>query len=288
MQGTPSKELKNFVRWLHLLGYAKRSIETYRKLLGAFFKYLEGKYPDQDHIESFNDYLHSKPISSSYIKAHLNAIAQYSKYLEDVKQEKLLLGNLFVERYTRCSRTLFSKEEIHQLYTQTADTPKGLWDRALLGLHYGCGLRSKESIDLVPEDIDYHRSRLYVRPSKNYYDRYVPISKKVLIDLIDYVKYARESLNPDSPYFLVGMRKANTQGAYQNKRLKLLIEKASGSLVHKKYAGLHSLRHSIATHLFQGGMDIEGIAHFLGHRSIGTTQLYIQVNLQDFEDGQAI
>ena len=146
-------------------------------------------------------------------------------------------------------------------------------DRAILSLYYGCGLRSKEGINLEPKELDFNKRLLYVKPSKNYQSRYVPMSQKVITDLKEYQEFAREVINPNSKYLLVGKTSLQVNGQFLNSRLKTLQEKAN---INKK-ASLHSLRHSIATHLLQQGMELEYIGDFLGHKRLDSTQIYTHI-----------
>jgi site-specific recombinase XerD len=146
-------------------------------------------------------------------------------------------------------------------------------DKAILSLYYGCGLRSKEGINLEPKELDFNKGLIYVKPSKNHQSRYVPMSKKVMKDLKEYVEFAREIINTESTYLLVGKSKPQVTGQYLNSRLKKLMNKANIT----KKASLHSLRHSIATHLLQQGMELEYIGNFLGHKRLDSTQIYTHI-----------
>jgi site-specific recombinase XerD len=274
MQGTPV-EIQEFTIWLSRLGYAESTIESYKKLLGNFFKYLKGSVPTQKQVEAFNHYLHQTKSSGSYIESHLNVINKYSEFLEKVKKRKLVVSRLVVEKKIKEERTIFSQQEIKSLFSSIEDTtPLGLMDKAILSLYYGCGLRCKEGINIELNEVNYSKRLIYVKPSKNYHSRYVPMSKRVMKDLQEYEKYARKVINPDSDYLLVGKAKEQTYGCHLNKRLKRLIRLAGI----EKRATLHSLRHSIATHLLQQGMDLEYIGRFLGHKSLDATQVYVRMN----------
>ena len=117
---------------------------------------------------------------------------------------------------------------------------------------------------------------LYIRKAKNNYERYVPITTGNLKHIEQYIYNARNLLLPE---------KANEQALFISERgcrinkgsmyirLKGLQEKAKLT----KEIGLHTLRHSIATHLLQSGMELENIALFLGHRCLDSTQLYTHI-----------
>ncbi len=278
MHKTPLQNIKDFKQWLLRLGYAESTTESYTRLLNNFFLYLKGESPTQQHILDFNTHLHRTKISRQYIQAHITAIKRYSTYLENTEGTKLMIGEIIIDRALKTERTIFTPAEIQLLFNATEETPKGLFDKAVLSMYYGCGLRSKEGIHLKPKDLDYSKGLVYVQPSKNYQSRYVPLSKQVIRDLQEYQLYAKEIINPDSPYLLPGILGDKTNGAYLNKRLKLLLEKAG---IPKK-ATLHSLRHSIATHLLQQGMELEAISQFLGHSSLEATEIYVRMNHELF------
>ena len=268
------EELNSFKLWLTRLGYAESTIKGYVRLLDNFFKYLKGRKANQQEIENFIKDLHQTKASRQYIQGHLNVINRYSKFLELTKKQKLVVGKITVERAIKTERVIFSQLEITKLFSSTEENkPLGLMDKAMLSLYYGCGLRSKEGINLEPKELDFNKGLLYVKPSKNYQSRYVPMSKKVMKDLKEYLEFAREIINKESTYLLVGKQSPQVTGSNLNGRLKKLMNKAN---INKK-ASLHSLRHSIATHLLQQGMELEYIGNFLGHKRLDSTQIYTHI-----------
>ena len=268
------EELENFKNWLVRLGYAESTIKGYVRLLDNFFKYLNQRKPTQKEIENFIKDLHQTKLSRQSIQGHLNVINRYSAFLEKTKKQKLAVSKIIVEKEISTEKTIFSQEEIQQLFSSIdGNTPQGLMDKVILSIYYGCGLRSKEGINLEPKELDFNKRLLYVKPSKNYQSRYVPMSQKVITDLKEYQDFARTVINPNSKYLLVGKQKQQTTGSYLNQRLKILMQK-SGII---KEASLHSLRHSIATHLLQQGMELEYIGDFLGHKRLDSTQIYTHI-----------
>lgn len=270
-------KIKEFENWLTRLGYAESTIQSYSLLLRNFFKFLNGSKPTQTKIEAFNEALHKRSIGRRYIANHINVINLYSRYLELSSKQKLIVGKIKVEKDIPSERTIFSPAEINQLFKQTVDnTPFDFYDKTLLNIYYGCGLRCSEGVNLKVSAIDFNKGLLYVKPGKNYTARHIPLSKQIQSDLREYLLYAKPIINKESPYLLPGIMKAKTYPQYLNKRFKDLQEKAGIT----KDATLHSLRHSIATHLLQKGMNMEHIAHFLGHKSLDSTQIYVRMNLE--------
>ncbi len=269
-----TEELENFENWLIRLGYAESTIKGYVRLLDNFFKYLNQRNPTQKEIENFIKDLHQTKASRQYIQGHLNVINRYSAFLEKTKKQKLAVSKIIVEREIKTEKVIFSQVEITSLFSSIdGHNPSDLMDRAILSIYYGCGLRSKEGINLEPKELDFNKGLIYVKPSKNYQSRYVPMSKKVMADLKEYIEFAREIINTESKYLLVGKQKPHITGSYLNGRLKKLMSKAETT----KQASLHSLRHSIATHLLQQGMELEYIGNFLGHKRLDSTQIYTHI-----------
>ena len=147
----------------------------------------------------------------------------------------------------------------------------------MLGLCYGCGLRSKEAINLELKDLWWDKQLLQVRQSKTKKSRLVPLPAKVQLDLQAYAQQTRPLLVQDRlmPYFLLTLRGGKTKHAILYKSLHRLLERAD-----LPPTGLHTLRHSIASHLTQSGMKSEQVAQLLGHQTLDSTQIYVQLNNQ--------
>ena len=136
---------------------------------------------------------------------------------------------------------------------------------------------------------------MFVRKGKGNKQRYVPIASKHLTDIKDYLQESREwflmnndanetwqskrhgvplvkKINADDAAFFINIFGERMQHGF-DQRIKQLQQRAEV----KKPITLHGLRHSIATHLLQSGMDIEEIAKFLGHSSLASTQIYTHI-----------
>jgi site-specific recombinase XerD len=171
-------------------------------------------------------------------------------------------------------KDIFTKAEIKALYEAIGIDTLGLRDRAMLAVYYGCGLRRSEGLNLDVKDVLLDRNLLYVRKGKNYTERYVPMTAAVKEDLKEYIECARPMLVKTSTHALfLSQNGTRVIGETMLERLHQLKEKAGIG----KDAALHSLRHSIATHLLQSGMELEKIKQFLGHSSLESTQIYTHI-----------
>ena len=165
-----------------------------------------------------------------------------------------------------------------------------LRDRAMLAIFYGCGLRRNEGYHLNVCDIRLESAIVHVRKGKGYKERFVPISKKGVQYITEYLYDARPML--ESPSF-GGVGEAAFFLNHNGKRLggqMLMIclqnlgRRTNNSELQQKEIGLHTLRHSIATHLLAHGMNLEKIKDFLGHSSLESTQIYTPLITENDEE----
>lgn len=179
-----------------------------------------------------------------------------------------------------------SRESLDQVFSAlqaraTIDNPTGLRDLAMVELLYATGARVSELAGLDLGSIDYSRNivRLMGKGSK---ERMVPFGQPARDALDDWLRHGRNLLaqeNTDAAMFLnsrgkrVGVRQIYALVA------SLLESTATGT------AGPHSLRHSAATHLLDGGADLRAVQELLGHASLGTTQIYTHVSIERLKDG---
>ena len=278
---------KKFSEWMMRLGYAATTTESYTRQLTSFLEWLPTQQIEsledvhQSDIEKFSQELHIRKnklfggaLSSSYIQSHINVIRLLDKYLQLTGQGKLLHGSVQVEKGVRKHRTILSQKEVKQLYETTDDSVMGYRDRAILAIYYGCGLRSGEGERIKLNHIHYEKGLLQVLPGKSYKGRYVPMSAGVAKDLKEYGQYSRPYLEPGVyEQLIIGKFGKPMKGGSMSNRIKQLVAKAGID----KQVSLHGLRHSIATHLLQGGMPLEQISRFLGHNSLDSTQIYTRL-----------
>ena len=155
-----------------------------------------------------------------------------------------------------------------------ATTPLEVRDRALLELAYSCGLRAEEivSLDVDSADFDSESLRVHGKGSKT---RIVPIGEPAQRALERYLERARPALvsTPSQQALFLSRRGRRLHTSDVRRRLSKWVREAA-------VAGRispHTLRHSFATHLLEGGADLRSIQELLGHASVSTTQIYTRV-----------
>jgi integrase/recombinase XerC len=179
-----------------------------------------------------------------------------------------------------------SRESLEQVFSAlesraTIDNPSGLRDLAMVELLYATGARVSELAALDLGNVDYSRNivRLMGKGSK---ERMVPFGQPARDALDGWLRHGRNLLaqeKTDSAMFL------NSRGLRVGVRQIYALVAALLENTPTGTAGPHSLRHSAATHLLDGGADLRAVQELLGHASLGTTQIYTHVSIERLKDG---
>lgn len=283
---------EGFKEWLALLEHHHTTIDGAPVRIREFLHWLEDNSIESvlqitgTLLEDYIAYLsHRKNhrrqggLSANYLNKHIVTLKQFSEYLQQSREQGFTVALPYYDK--RIShRDILTRQEIKTLYEATTPDVFGLRDRAILGIYYGCGLRRSEGVGLDVNDLLLQKRLLYVRKGKNYSERYVPVTASVFNDLIAYLQLGRSCFESDSPALLLSYRhKKRLTASVPYKRVSELKERAGIN----KQIGLHTLRHSIATHLLQQGMKLADISRFLGHQSIDSTQIYTHILQETYE-----
>ncbi|WP_321308604.1 tyrosine-type recombinase/integrase [Marinifilum fragile] len=278
--------IESFGNWLITLGYADSTVYTSKRHVNDFFFYLKEheirklEKVKAETIIAYHNYLQERKnkrqtgsLSENYIISNINALKRLSKYLQETEQGKLSI-EIKCKGNQSHQKSILTKEEVKLLYKACDHSILGIRDRAILGIYYGCGLRRSEGIALNVSDIHLGKNLVHVRKGKGSRERYVPLSLSVKEDLENYIYVARNQI--------LSFKNQKQEALFLSMRSKRISENALLLRIHKlkeaasitKEVGLHSLRHSIATHLLQSGMKLEEVSQFLGHSSLESTQIY--------------
>ncbi|GAA5044305.1 tyrosine recombinase XerD [Marivirga lumbricoides] len=293
---------QSFKEWLDVQGYATSTVYNLPLHVRELLHYLEQqeikniKELKTQHIESYYHQLKERSnqkrgggLSNAHLNKHIQALRKFTEYLRKVG--RLDIPPIRLENEEATNKIIYlTEEEIQLLFKVTYQKPDKqpntsetvyeaiqARDRAMLAIYYGCGLRRNEGVQLDVSDINFDRSILHVRKGKNYQERLVPISKTNLKYLQDYVYDHRGELSrgrKTEALFIAYTTGNRLQGQSLFIRLKNLQYQTGDNDLIEKEIGLHTLRHSIATHFLQAGMKLESISRFLGHGSLESTQIY--------------
>lgn len=291
----------NYKEWLDILGYAESTVYSLPIHLQEFFYYLEYQgHTDLKTIttQTVKDYYNELQqranerrnggLSKSYLNKHQQALKKFSEYLKQHNAKASLNVHLKTEQNPTEERlNILTQSEIKALFNATdyshAERYYQLRDKAILVVFYSCGLRRKEGVNLDVSDIYFDKERIHVRKGKNYKERFVPINRKNAEILEDYIYEAREQFIPtrtersrseNTESLLVSRQGRRMGGMSLATRLQKMVQASNSKEIAEKRITLHTLRHSIATHLLQQGVALESIKTFLGHSSLESTQIY--------------
>jgi site-specific recombinase XerD len=165
--------------------------------------------------------------------------------------------------------TVLSQQEVKRLLK----APKYLKHRLILGVLYGCGLRSYELCDLKLADIDFDRKTVFIPKKKGKVDRYVPLSQHLVRGLTKYI----ETENPHLYLFNSQITKDGSPRGLTTNGIRWIIKENRTKIGSNKKITAHMLRHSFATHLLEYGVDLVSLKELLGHAHIEMTLTYLHV-----------
>jgi integrase/recombinase XerD len=276
------EEIYNFRKELQNLGYSKNVVASYPKYAQDLLQFTNKTYQkiqDTD-IKNYYHYLQQKPsqrqqglVSESHTYSQLLAIKIFFNYLERTYKIKRNPYNLRIKQNIRKERVVFTCQEIQELYKNC----KTIEEKTILNLCYGCGLRKTEVELLKAKDLNFEQKLLFVRLGKGKKRRVIPLTQRIVTDLKKYDQYSKKYRTDSEDYFLRNKQGNPIKGHSIYSIFKALVQRTKKT-DYRLYC-LHSLRHSIATHLLENEMSIEMVRDFLGHGQLKTTQIYTRINL---------
>lgn len=280
--------IKHFLNYLRLeLSMSDNSIAAYSHDIEMLMQYLYItkhsmllKDIQQDNIESFFAYLYDLGLSASSQARILSGIKKFYNYLVQekivVENPTLLISSPSIGRHLP---DVLTYNEIDSLI-KTIDLSQqfGHRNKAILEVMYACGLRVSEVISLKISNIYFNDEFIRVFGKGNK-ERLVPISRSTIKTLKLYLEGERLHQDINSKHtdtVFINRRGAGLSRQMIFLMIKGLAEKAGI----KKNIGPHTIRHSFATHLLEGGADLRAVQQMLGHSNISTTEIYTHISDQ--------
>lgn len=260
--------LQNLIDHMKLKGLSPNTIKTYT-LEFAQLLYIIRDFPiDQLTPERLKSYflycINQLEISENHLHSRINAI---KFYFEKVQHQPKMFFDIPRPKKPLLLPKALNTNEIKKLIN-TTENPK---HQLILKLVYGMGLRVSEIVNLKIQHIDSQAMRVLIQSGKGKKDRYVNLPESILQELRIYYKTA---LPKD--YLFEGQY----GGQYSIRSVQAVFKNAMKKCGIHKNVGIHSLRHSYATHLIEQGTDIRFVQDLLGHSNIKTTMLYTSLTDQ--------
>jgi integrase/recombinase XerD len=264
-------------------GLAKNSVEAYARDLGKLSAFLishgvrEWREVTPLLIRSFAGSLRSSGLSSRSIARHIVTVRRLLTFLAgEGVIEQSALPEIFLQPGPRKLPQTLSGDDIRKLLAQPDPAePLGTRDRAMLEILYATGLRVSELVRLEIRQINFDGNYVTIK-GKGSKVRAVPFGKWARERLVNYLHHGRAALlkGKSSPFIFTNRSgKALTRQGFW----KIIRRYALAAGIEKRVTP-HTLRHSFATHLLEGGADLRSVQSMLGHADISTTQIYTHVD----------
>lgn len=260
---------QKFIRDLALRGRALRTQETYVRYIADLAKHY-GRSPDRLGREEIGDWLHHLQTARRYSASSLNLAVCACRFFYGTtlgRPMEAIKSSVPRCRDPRKLPHVYSPEQVERLLTLGCPEKR---DRAFLMTVYAAGLRLREACMLGVEDVDSARNQLRIRHAKGGRERCVTVSTQLIDELRRYWLIERKRpwlfyapWAPERP-----MGRATAQSIYYR-----AVSRAGLT----RRGGIHTLRHSYATHLLENGVEITLVQRQLGHGLLSTTAIYLHV-----------
>ena len=279
--GELNKILAKYFDYLESKSLSGNTVKNYFRDLIDYFIYLKEndlsptKSIEPKHIRKMLSFLIDKGFSKVSISRKISAIKSYITFLEKFNYSTNNYSELIsIPKKSKSLPKVMTKKEVNQLIKHVEmNTKKNLRDDALIELLYSTGLRVSELANLKIKDINLEKSEIKILGKGNK-ERIVIFNNKSKEKIIRYLKNDKRFIS------------IKTEALFQNKFKEALSTRSIQRILKKylNFSGInskystHTLRHTFATHLLEGGADIKVIQQLLGHSSPETTKIYTHVS----------
>jgi len=280
-----TRELQRFLDYLRVeRNLSRNTVEAYERDLRKYLNFLEKRRVssfeqiDPEMILGFVSHLRRAGLASSSASRSLSAVRTFHRFLvAEGLAERDPGENVRLPKRERRLPTVLEVHEVERLLQQPdLSEPIGLRDRAILEFLYATGVRVSELASIRFHDLFFDDGfvRVFGKGSK---ERLVPIGEEAIHWTNRYVRevrplHAKPRISGDVVF--LGTSGKPISRVIVWKLVRLYAVKAGI----RKPIGPHTLRHSFATHLIQGGADLRAVQEMLGHADISTTQIYTHLD----------
>lgn len=288
--------MENFLRdYMTMLkverNLARNSLESYERDLQQYHQYLKTELKLKTirnvtlgHIRSFVRKLSNRGLAANSIKRAVSSIRTYHNFLSAEGHMKdnpaQLLDTPKIPRKLPNVLTIQEIDKILGIIPENA--PMAQRDLAIFEMMYSCGLRVTELCDFKTSDILWDSEMIRVQ-GKGSKQRFVPIGPIARENLKNYLNHERNTLADKNPNVAEVFLSRNGR-KLTRMMIWVLLKKWTESAEIKKEVSPHTLRHSFATHLLEGGADLRSVQEMLGHTDITTTQIYTHLDKEHLKE----
>lgn len=286
--------LAAYVNELRVRNYGDSSREQAAHVLPRFFAFLKDRRVSdiravtEEHVVAWAKHLqarvnqHGEPLSPHTRRSYLVLVQRFFRFL--VRRGLVLADPMLdvaMPQVSKLPRVVLSHSQARRLIeAPSVFTPVGKRDRAILEILYGTGLRLSECARLELRDVDLGKGTLFVRQGKGKKDRVIPFAGQAAAALDIYLREGRPALARGARQQALFLSSTNGRPLPSGTIQYIVREHARAAGLKLKVTP-HSLRHTYATHLIQGGASVRHVQKLLGHAALQSTTIYTRVFPKD-------
>jgi integrase/recombinase XerD len=259
---------EKMIKAMELRNFAKNTQRGYLTAVKGLARHYR-QSPDKLTKDEIEDYLLYLKNDKGNTSGSCGAVAAGLRFFYTHVVEKPIPFDYRVRRKNGKLPTVLSQEDIWKLINAT----QHLKHRLILMTTYSAGLRAMEVATVKPDHIDSKNMLIKVEHAKGGRERYSVLSRRLLEELRHYYKTCKPH-----PYLFPSSFKNRENQPLTYPSIRSIYEEARKKAGIKKGSGIHTLRHSFATHLLEAGYDLRRIQVLLGHTRLSTTMIYLHVS----------
>lgn len=267
--------LERFKQELIVSGYSQQTLKTYLTYVKEFLTQLK-KPVDEAQREDIISFIANKKTNDNSSNATLALIYSSLRYFFHSFLRKKIVDEIKMPKKAKKLPTVLTPAEVSALI---AATKRGR-NRLIVEFLYSSGVRVSEATKIKVNDLDREERIARVRGGKGNKDRIIILSKRWIKEVKKYLKRKK------FPSEFVFSKRTNAK-PISSDTIQRIIKKATEKAGITKHVTPHSLRHSYATHLLEGGENIRKIQELLGHSNLSTTQIYTKVSTEELKKVQS-
>ena len=283
---------QSFLRVLEVeKGLAANSLLSYKRDLVKYHLFIQNRQRLDDitkvaqrNLRAYVRYLNAENISANSIKRALSCIRTYHKFLvSEGKMDYNPALQVDTPRVARKLPSVLTVEEIDKILDFIPKkAPMAMRDLAIFEMMYSCGLRVTELCKFKVSNILWDSEMIRV-DGKGGNQRFVPIGPIARKNLKNYINKERPTLSQKNPNIAELFLSRNGR-KLTRMMIWILLKKWANTAEITKKISPHTLRHSFATHLLEGGADLRSVQEMLGHADISTTQIYTHLDKEHLKE----
>ena len=276
-----NKSISSFSEYLlYQKGLSQNTVDSYKSDLTKLSNYLQNQDLSKTNIDNFFIDMSEFNYSSSTKKRMHSSIKNFLKYInENEDYESIDISDIKLKSSKKLPEVLSITDIENMINFYNHETYLDSRNRTVIDVLYSTGCRVSELCDINISDIDLDEKYLKLK-GKGSKQRIVPIGSMLYKNLLQYLNVRDTFLqNRGEPLFL-----SKSKNKLDRTAVFRIIKKTAQNISLQTDVHPHTLRHSAATHMLEGGCDLRTVQEFLGHSSVSTTQIYTKVTKEFLEE----